>query len=310
MAKPRSRILDYAAYCMIRLTWCVMTALPLTWSQSIARMLAVVGYYADRRHRLVAIDNLRRAFPGVYTDKQLRRITQDVYRHFTLVMLEIMLIPRKSGSRRWRESLAKDVATHLDQAVASRRPLIITTGHYGNWELTAFMLRFYGIRAHLVARRMDNPYLDELMRRYRESMGHVVLSKRGDLGRMRDVLAKGGTLCTLVDQDAGSRGMFVDFFGRPASTHTVIAYLAKKTHALIVVIGAQNMGGALNYQVRATDIIDPDDYAARPDAVFAITQRVTAGVERLVRHDPRQYFWLHQRWKHRPPSLRAPAVAA
>jgi Kdo2-lipid IVA lauroyltransferase/acyltransferase len=310
MAKPRSRILDCAVYVVIRLTWCVLTALPLSWSVSIARTLALIGYYLDRRHRLVAIDNLRRAFPGVYTDEQLCRLTLDVYRHFTLFILEIMLIPRKSGSRRWRESLARDVAIHLDQAVASGRPLIITTGHYGNWELTAFMLRFYGIRAHLVARRMDNPHLDDLMRRYRESMGHIVLSKRGDLGRMRDVLAEGGTLCTLVDQDAGSRGMFVDFFGRPASTHTVIAYLAKKTHALIVVIGVQNLGGPLNYRLRATDIIDTDGYAGRPDAVFAITQRVTAGVERLVRHDPRQYFWLHQRWKHTPPSPPAQSAAA
>jgi KDO2-lipid IV(A) lauroyltransferase len=310
VAKPRSRILDYAVYVAIRTTWCILTAVPLSWSLSIARTLALVGYYADRRHRLVAIENLRRAFPGIYTDEQLCQFTRDVFRHFALVLLEIMLIPRKSRSRRWREQMTKDAAGLLDQVLATGRPLLIVTAHYGNWELAALMLRLYGIRAHLVARQMDNPYLDDLMRRFRESFGHTMLSKRGDLGRMRRVLAAGGTLCTLVDQDAGSRGMFVDFFGRPASTHTVIAYLARKTHALIVVVGAQNMGAPLNYRLRVTDIIDPDDYTGNPDAVFAITQRVTAGVERLVRHDPRQYFWLHQRWKHTPPAPPAQAGAA
>jgi Kdo2-lipid IVA lauroyltransferase/acyltransferase len=310
MAKPRSRILDYAVYFAVRVTWCILTALPLPWSVAIARTLALVGYYADRRHRLIAIDNLRRAFPGVYSEDQLCGLTRDMCRHFALVVLEIMLIPRKSQSRRWRENLVKGAAGHLDRVVATGRPLLIATAHYGNWELAAFMLRFYGIRAHLVARRLDNPYLDDLVRRFRESCGHTVLSKRGDLSRMREVLAGGGALCTLVDQDAGSRGLFVDFFGRPASTHTVIAYLAKKTRALIVVIGVQNMGGPLNYRLRATDIIDPDDYAAHPDAVFAVTQRVTAGVERLVRCDPRQYFWLHQRWKHKPPVPAAQAAAA
>jgi len=183
MAKPRSRILDYAVYFAIRTAWCILTAVPLSWSMAIVRTLALVGYYADRRHRLVAIDNLRCAFPGVYTDEQLCRITRNVFRHFALVLLEIMLIRRKSRSRRWRELMMKDAAGLVDQVLATGRPLLIATAHYGNWELAAFILSLYGIRAHLVARRMDNPYLDDLMRRYRESFGHTVLSKRGDLGR-------------------------------------------------------------------------------------------------------------------------------
>jgi KDO2-lipid IV(A) lauroyltransferase len=302
MKKPRSRSIDFAVYLLIRLTVCVLQALPMTWSLRVIHWLARVACHVDRRHRRVAMENLRLAFPGAYTEDQLRRLTLDVYRHFFTVALEMMFIPRKLGSRRRREELMK-ITPELERALSSGRPLLMATAHFGNWELNAFLLRYYGIRAHLVARPMDNPYLDAYMRRFRESMGHKVVSKNGELARMRDVLLDGGCLCTLVDQDAGPSGLFVDFFGRPASTHKAIAHLARWTSALIVVAGVQNLGGTLDYAVRDTDIIDPDDYARQKDAVLAITQRFTKAVERLVRYDPRQYFWLHQRWKHQPPAV-------
>ena len=314
MAKSRSRCLDYAQYFALRVLNCILQALPLACSLCLVRTLALLAYRIDRRHRLVALDNLRHAFPGVYTEKQLGEITLGVYQHFCTMILEMALIPRRLMSRRWREQLLKDVPQDLRQALSSGRPILVVTAHYGNWELTAFMLRFFGIRAHLVARQMDNPYLDEMMRNFRESIGHTVLSKRGDLARMEEVLHDRGTLCTLADQDAGPRGMFVDFFGRPASTHRVFAHLARRTQALIIVVGAQNLGTPLDYALRATDIIDPHEFASHPDAIRAITQRISTGVERLVRHDPRQYLWLHRRWKHQPTvtpvEVKTPSIAA
>jgi Kdo2-lipid IVA lauroyltransferase/acyltransferase len=301
MAKARSRYMDYGVYLLVRFVGCVVQALPLSCSVWIVRQLAYAAYRFDRRHTQVAVENIQQAFPGVYTPAQLSEIARNVYEHFAVMLLEVVVLLRRIGSRRWRASLLENVPPHLDRALSSGRPLLIATAHFGNWELTAFMLRFYGIRAHLVARPMDNVFLDDMMRRFRESLGHKVLSKHGDLKRMREVLAAGGTLCTLGDQDAGERGLFVNFFGRPASTHRVIAHLARRTGALIVVVAAQNLGEPLKYRLIATDVIDPNTYANHADADYAITQRVAAGVELLVRHDPRQYFWFHRRWKSQPP---------
>ena len=63
------------------------------------------------------------------------------------------------------------------------------------------------------------------------------------------------------------------------------------------------------YQIVSEEVILPEDYADRPDATKAITQRLTAALERLVRRAPEQYFWLHRRWKHQPP-VRARKTAA
>ncbi len=308
MAKPRSRCLDFATYLVVRVVGLLFQTLPLAWSLYVVRTIALGLYHVDKRHRRVAIDNLRHAFPGVYTEQQLEKMALDVFTHFATMAMEMALIPRMVGSRRWRDGLTDTFSPELRAALSSGRPILVVTAHYGNWELTAFMLRFFGIKAHLVARPLDNPYLDDLFRQFREMVGHKVLSKHGDLRRMHEVLDENGCLCTLIDQDAGARGMFVDFFGRPASTHKVIAHLAKRTGALIVVTAAQNLGTPLDYAVRTTDIIDADEYAGHPDAVFAITQRVTHGIEKLILHDPRQYFWFHQRWKHHPPTAQLTAA--
>jgi Kdo2-lipid IVA lauroyltransferase/acyltransferase len=117
---------------------------------------------------------------------------------------------------------------------------------------------------------------------------------------MQGILSRGGILATLADQDAGQRGLFVDFFGRPASTHKAIALLALEYSVPIVVSLARNLGRPLSYEMATEEVILPEEYQGRPDAVQALSQRFTAVLERGIRRAPEQYFWLHRRWKHQP----------
>jgi KDO2-lipid IV(A) lauroyltransferase len=176
----------------------------------------------------------------------------------------------------------------------------MVTGHFGNWELGGHCLGLLGFTTHAIARPLDNPYLDRYFRALRQRAGQQVLNKNGDFDRIQAVLHRGGALATLGDQDAGPKGLFVDFFGRPASTHKAVALLALERDVPMVVIGVPRLGEPLRYRVEVGDVILPEEYAGRPDAVRAITQRFTAALERLVRRHPEQYFWLHRRWKHQP----------
>src|SRR5262249_41252255 len=141
---------------------------------------------------------------------------------------------------------------------------------------------------------------DRFLRQFRERTGQKLLAKRGELDKMQGILDGGGIIATLADQDAGKHGLFVDFFGRPASTHKAIALLALEHNALLVVCGAQKIGEPMQYAIRVMDIIRPEEYDRDPRAVRSITQRFTLAIENLVRLDPTQYFWLHRRWKHQP----------
>ena len=309
MAKLRSRPLDFLVYAVIRVLGCVVQIMPPDLSLSFVRALADLAHRFNRRHREVAKDNIRQAFPGRYGEEELRDFVRDVYRHFAMMMLETALLPRKFTRGTYGRYVDLSETEPLRKAIASDRPVLNVTAHYGNWELSSYVYGLVFGPANVVGRPLDNPYLDDWIRRFRESTGHTMLSKKGDLGRMRAILADGAAVCTLGDQDAGDRGVFVDFFGRPASTHKVMAFLAMKTNAIICVSAFQNQGLLLRYVWRVADMIDPEEYENHPDAALAITQRITTGLERIIRGDPRQYFWLHRRWKSQPTTDQAAKAA-
>lgn len=300
MSKQRSRLVDYSVYLVVRMLVVLLQALSLETAGKLAHGLAWIAYRVDRRHRLVARENLSHAFPGLYTDAQRDEIVRNVYRHFCSIVVEMVHLPRKLHPTNWRDYLDLGNNRDLVECLLTGRPLLIVTGHFGNWEMAGYVLGLLGFKAHAVARELDNPYLDEFLRRFRESTGQRLLSKKGDFDQMQAILDRGGVLATLGDQSAGERGLFVDFFGRPASTHKAMALLCLEHQVPTVVVGTPRVANPMHYRIVVGDLLMPDEYQDRPDAVRAITQRLTTGLEKIIRLAPQQYFWLHGRWKHKP----------
>jgi KDO2-lipid IV(A) lauroyltransferase len=308
MAKPRSRVADYAVYLVVRLVVCLAQALSPQAARALGGVLAALAHRLDRRHRLAAADNLRHAFPERFATSDPDPFVRGVYRHFCQVLMEMIQLPRRLHLENWRRHLELPDGRRLVEALLSGRPLLFVTGHFGNWELAGYMLAMLGVRAHAVARPLDNPFVDDFLRRFRERTGQQLLAKRGDFDRMRTILDEGGVLATLADQDAGQRGLFVDFFGRPASTHKAPALLCLEHRVPILVAGCRRVGEPLRYQVVIEEVIFPEEYDGQPDAIRRVTERYTAALERVIRTAPEQYFWLHRRWKHQPTKSRRQAA--
>jgi KDO2-lipid IV(A) lauroyltransferase len=310
MSKPRSRIADFGVYLLLRVIVCILQALSFRTSCTVANGLAWLIYKLDRRHRLVAADNLRHAF-GLGDDAERDRLVRAVYHHFCTMLMEIIHLPRMLHPHNWKEHLKLVDHGPMVDLLLSGRPVLVVSGHFGNWELGGYVLALFGFRTHAIARPLDNPYVDAYLRRFREHTGQTVLDKHGDFDAMQKVLTGNGTMATLGDQDAGQKGQFVDFFGRPASTHKAIALLALEYNVPMIVMTSTRAqaGDDWRYEVRAGDIILPEEYEGQPDAVPAITQRFTSALERLIRRAPEQYFWLHRRWKHQPPKSRRKSAA-
>lgn len=307
--KERSPSLDYPVYALIRVVVCVLQALPFAVACKFAGFLAWLANLVDKRHREVAKDNLRHAFPGQFSDAELNRLVRRVYQHFCLLLVEIIHLPRRLHQGNWTRHIdyrSEEEASRLVTSMIAGRPVLLATGHFGNWELASYLLGLLGFKINAIARPIDNPYLDGYLRGFREAHGQTILNKNGDFDRIQKVLNEAGILGTLADQDAGAKGLFVDFFHRPASTHKALALLALEHEVIIVVVVAARVGGPLRYRIMVEDVIDPRDYAGRPDAVKTITQRYMHALERLIRQHPEQYFWLHRRWKHQPAVKKKP----
>jgi KDO2-lipid IV(A) lauroyltransferase len=306
--KRRPRWHDYSVYLAVRTAVCVIQALPPSAARALADLLAAVAYRVDRRHRQVADENLQHAFPELTPAKRDRRV-RAAYRHFIGVVVEIVLLPRKLHVGNWRNYAALVGGDKILSALLSDRPVLFATGHFGNWEMSGYALGLFGFKTHAIARTLDNPYLERFLKKFREKTGQQILAKKGDFDNIQGVLASGGTIATLADQDAGPRGQFVDFFNRPASTHKAVALMALEFNAVMIVIGVPRVRPPMYYHIIAEDAIFPEEYAGRPDAVAAITRRYTEALERVVRRYPDQYFWLHRRWKHQPAAKKGKKAA-
>ena len=297
--KPPKPFRDFAAYLALRLVVGIIQALTDWAARTLALTLAWLAYRIDARHRRVADENLRHAFPDLSAAAR-DRLVRGCFRHFATLLVEVARMPRKLHPHNWRDHVELADGGALATAMTSGRPVMLVGGHLGNWELAGYALGLLGFRTHAIARPLDNPYFDRYLRKFRERTGQRVLAKRGDFDQMTELMKRGGVLGTLADQDAGRRGLFVTFFNRPASTHKAIALMALEYNVLLLVVGVPKIAEPMRYRVILEDAIDPADYAGHPDAVIAITQRYTTALERIARRYPEQYFWLHRRWKHQP----------
>ncbi len=298
--KRRRPALDYLVYLAARVVVGVCQAFGVEQSYRFADLLAALLYRLDKRHRRVGMENLRLAFGDRYSEKRRDAIVRGVFRHFCRMLMEILHIPRKLHPTTWRDRITLVGHEPVVDRLLKGGPVIMLTGHFGNWEMAGYLFGVFGFPPHSVARTLDNPHLDRFLRSFRERTGQKMIPKKGGYEQMLDVLRNGGVLSFLADQDAGQNGLYVDFFGRPASTHKAIALLALEHNAPVVVGYARRIGPGFRYEVGCDAIIEPGEFTGTSDDVKLLTQRYTAALERIIRRDPDQYLWLHRRWKHQP----------
>jgi Kdo2-lipid IVA lauroyltransferase/acyltransferase len=300
MARPRRRSVDFLMYLLVRLVVGLGQMMTVEQSYALARLLARILYLVDKRHREVGLENLKSAFGDQYTELERDQIVRAVYEHFCMMLMEILHIPRKLHPATWRDRITLVGHEAVLDRLMTGGPMIMLSGHFGNWEMAGYLFGVFGFPPNSVARTLDNPYLDEYLRRFRERTGQKMISKTEGYEQMLEVLRNGGILSFLADQDAGQRGLFVDFFGRPASTHKAIALLAIEHNAPVVVGYARRIGPGFRYEVGCDAIIEPSEWTGGADDVRLLTQRYTTALENIVRRSPEQYLWLHRRWKHQP----------
>jgi KDO2-lipid IV(A) lauroyltransferase len=292
---------DYGVYLVVRVVIALVQAVPLETCDRGAGLLATLFDRVLKVRRDVVDENLQRAFPTM-SEPERRAMAWQMWRHLFLMAAEIAHTPRKVHQTNWREhshivQLEKFVGTLL-----SGRPLVLISAHYGNFELGGYLMGLFGFPTYTVARKLDNPYLDRFVNDFRGRTGQYILPKHGSREQIQAVLSSGGILTLLGDQAAGDKACWVSFFGQPASTHKAVALFSLGNGAPTMVSYARRLGAPLHYEVGPEAIVDPSDPQFELGSIPLLAQWYTDHLERLIRRAPEQYWWLHRRWKGRPPA--------
>lgn len=271
-----------------------------------ARRAGDLLHLVDRRHVRIGRENVRARYRredgSAPDEREVRRIVRGVFRHLVSIGVEMVRL-RRTVARRGIEGVVDlEDTRNLRDAMDRGKGAIVVSGHLGNWEIMAAAGMGIDVYPVSVYRPLDNPLLDAWVRSLRGSEGADVVEKQGAVRGLLKALRKGRLVAILVDQDPRRHGVFVPFFGTPASTIPTPAELALRTGAAIIPGFALRTGPGFRYRTWFEPALE-----VRPDAdhdaeVLRVTAELNRRLEAAIRQAPEQWLWLHRRWKTRPPA--------
>jgi Kdo2-lipid IVA lauroyltransferase/acyltransferase len=254
-----------------------------------------------RRRRQVALDNLQQAFP-LRSAIECRRIARASFQHLGLLFVELCDL-LNSPLERFLERVTVEGMERLKAVMTGHGRALVLTAHLGNWELLAAASRLSGYELAVVVRPLDVSWLNGLAEALRRHAKVELIHKRQAVRPVLGALARGCMVGLLLDQNAARQeGVFVPFFGRPASTSRAMAVLSLRTGTPVVPIFTRREADGRHRVVIHPPLEMPAN--AGPEAVVQLTARCTAAIEAAVRETPDQWLWIHSRWRTRPPEER------
>jgi KDO2-lipid IV(A) lauroyltransferase len=287
--------LEYAG---LRVGLFLIDRLPPAITARLATVTADLWYALDGRRRRIAHDNIRRS--GIATERrEVGRIARASFRHLPLLVLESLRSGKFFDAATWRERVTFEVpAETMALFEAPDEGFILVSGHLGNWEIAAQLIS-HTKPVTGITRDMNNPLAQDLLVR-RKPRNRFTLTPMHDANPARffDVLRRGEVLALLTDQHARRRGMLVDFFGTPASTHTSHALLHLVTGAPLC-FGYCVRTGPMAFKLVASRPLRHRPTGNREDDIRTILEALNRELEAAVRRYPEQYLWVHRRWRDR-----------
>ena len=172
----KNSLADYLLYYLVKALSFLFRLIPVSLALLIARRLGVISMYFSSKRRGIAYANLKSAFSGRYTPKELKAILKKAYANIGQGLIEVFLLP-KIDEAYLKQYISFEDFHFADEAFKRGKGLIFLTAHFGNWEVGNVALPLKGFSFKVIAREQKPYLLNKLLNRYRQSKGCKVLSK-------------------------------------------------------------------------------------------------------------------------------------
>ena len=292
-------IIDWLTTFIIRILGIIIRWLPKGYALMLGSGLGCLLYIALKKRRRIALENLQIAFGAEISTDERAQICRRSFKQIGKTAIEFLRFPKLTFDNIWEE-VAVEGKEHLIGALNQGKGAIVFLPHFGNWELLALV---YGAlipdRAKAIAFPLKNRHLNALVSQYRERLSLKLITRRQAVRETLRALKGGYAVGFFADQNAGREGVFVDFFGKPASAVRGPATLALKTGApLLLSMDIRQPDD--RHHVIITPAIDLEISGDLEQDVQTNTAHILKILERYIRKYPDQWLWTHNRWKTQP----------
>ena len=251
----------------------------------ISQNLASIFFNYIPKRKETALKNLKIAFPDK-SDEWINTTLKKCYNFFIFNFLQFLAFPFDPNSIEIEVVGEK----HLKNAINQKKGTVLVSAHFGSWEILGHWFGKNNYPLVGIAQRQKNKGANLFFEEKRQLSGIKQVYRKSSMDSLYDVLNANQILGLVSDQDAKGKGVFVDFFDKPASTHKGAALFHLNTNASLIfgICVQKNMG---KYLVEFIPI------SSDKKSVVDITQLYTTIIEQSIKKYPEQYFWFHNRWK-------------
>ncbi len=291
------RVFDYLVYLVARSVSEFFQVLPEGAARWIGGELGRVAYLLDFKHRKIALDNLKLAFGDTYSERERRVIARQTFVNLATNFVVFCRIPKLR-----KRTLARTVKFHgkvpVMEALRRGKGVIFFLAHLGNWEVMVTVPLLLRQPLYAVGKPLRNPYLDRWINGIREYFGLEIVSSQGAAKSLLRLLRENRMVGILADQRARRReAVMIDFFGHPAPTLPTPAFFALKTGAAVIPVSHRREGNV--HHITAHPAFEVTKTGDLKRDIIENTQRFHRFLEKEIRKDPTQWFWIHRRWQRR-----------
>ncbi|HSW55822.1 MAG TPA: lysophospholipid acyltransferase family protein [Ignavibacteriaceae bacterium] len=279
----------------ILFSWC-FRLLGINLSRKFATILAFVFFYLIPIRKKVVFNNLKIAFPE--NDSQTnKKLAFRIYLSFAITLVEILYLPYIK-----KEKLINEVMCSNPELIIEKfkegKGLILLSSHFGNWEFGAISI---ALQVHLpfsvIVKPLRNPLVYEWMNNFRTKFGNEVVPLGISIRKTYQTLKQKKVVAMVADQRGPIEGVKLDFFGKKVSVYTGPAALALKTGAPLI-CGIAVRQKDYKYKMDLVEISQQNLPDGEEEKILEISQRYTSYLEKVIRENPEQWLWMHNRWKH------------
>ena len=297
--KKHNPFIDWLAYIALRILCVFLYLFHVETNLRTACFLGRLLWEHYHRGRKRALDNLRASYPDK-SEQWLWETGQRSFEHIAMLAIDVLFTARLVKKNNWRDYSRFKNAERTKWLMQEGGGLLMVGAHYSNFEIVGYMMGLFGFNVYSIARPLDNKFISKYLYGVRERAGQKIIDKKGAAEMMGEIISSGATVGFIADQDAGPKGIFVDFFGRKASTYKSIGLLAITSNIPISVGYTRRVDNRFFFEMGVNRIIFPEEWVNKDDPLKWVTAEYTRAIEEFVREDPSQYWWLHRRWKHQP----------
>ena len=276
----------------------LLSILPRKLCLSWGKTIGLAFYYLDKRHRLIALSNLKTAFGKELSASELRRIARSSFIHFGKTFIDIIKLPHLGEDKR-NALINVEGEENLHKALREKKGALLFSAHYGSWEIAPFFLSKKG-KLSVIARPLDNKLLEKELLKLRTSQGSNVIYKHQATKKILQSLRAKEMVAFLVDQNVlRQQAVFVDFFGKKAATTPSLAAFFLRTKSPLIPVFCYPTSSRA-YHLKIFSPLSITLGGNYNQEVLKITQICTKIIEIQIRKNPDYWFWFHNRWKTRP----------